>query len=148
MALSEPIMDPVSGKIIGTGYTETRNERTERLAREIERVTTGQINPDYVNQRKSIVPPKSIRAGILEEAARLVDGERDQQYAPPKVNFTRIAALWGAYNGNEYTPQDVAIMMALLKISRLANNDMARDSWVDAAGYLACGAECVQEGVS
>lgn len=149
VAISDPIMDPVSGRLIGTAYAESDVERNDRLAREFSR---------KYNQADAftILPPlpdvdaptKSIRAGILEEAARLIDGERDQQYAPPKVNFTRIAALWSAYNGNTYTPQDVAIMMTLLKISRLANNDMARDSWVDAAGYLACGAECVEEGVS
>jgi hypothetical protein len=38
---------------------------------------------------------------------------------------------------------DVAIMMNLLKISRLSWSPTKEDHWVDAAGYAACGAECV-----
>jgi len=38
-------------------------------------------------------------------------------------------------------PHDVALMMALLKIARLKGNPIHGDSWVDLAGYAACGAE-------
>ena len=38
---------------------------------------------------------------------------------------------------------DVAIMMALLKISRLSWEPTKRDSWVDVAGYAACGYEII-----
>jgi hypothetical protein len=37
---------------------------------------------------------------------------------------------------------DVAAMLALLKIARLQQSPNHRDSWVDLAGYAACGAEC------
>ena len=33
-------------------------------------------------------------------------------------------------------------MMALLKIARVKYNPRHADSWVDIAGYAACGAEC------
>ena len=32
-------------------------------------------------------------------------------------------------------------MMALLKIARLMSNPEHADSWIDGAGYLACGGE-------
>ena len=38
-------------------------------------------------------------------------------------------------------PEDVAAMMALLKIARLMSNPEHVDSWIDGAGYLACGGE-------
>ena len=40
-------------------------------------------------------------------------------------------------------PHDVAVMMQQLKISRLAWSPGKRDTWADAAGYVACGWECV-----
>ena len=41
---------------------------------------------------------------------------RGIEYGTPESNFGRIAQLWTAYNGNEYTVKDVGIMMILLKI--------------------------------
>jgi hypothetical protein len=38
-------------------------------------------------------------------------------------------------------------MLALLKIARLKNSPNHRDSWVDIAGYAACGAECALKGI-
>lgn len=37
---------------------------------------------------------------------------------------------------------DVAILMALMKIARLIESPNHMDSWVDLAGYAACGARC------
>ena len=51
-----------------------------------------------------------------------------------------IAALWTAYTGTDVTPKDVAMMMALLKIAR-AKAGSKPDTYVDLAGYAACGAE-------
>ena len=42
--------------------------------------------------------------------------------------------------------KDVAMMMVLLKIARIAAGGGKADSWIDLAGYAACGAEC--EGVT
>lgn len=51
-----------------------------------------------------------------------------------------IAALWTAYTGTDVTPKDVAMMMALLKIAR-AKAGSKPDTYIDLAGYAACGAE-------
>ena len=37
---------------------------------------------------------------------------------------------------------DVAAMMIMLKVARVRNGKAKDDSWVDMAGYAACGAEC------
>ena len=44
------------------------------------------------------------------------------------------------------TPTDVAMMMALLKIARVGTSFVGgtADSFVDLAGYAACGAECAE----
>lgn len=87
----------------------------------------------------------TIREGILDEAREYITKDRNSSYDEPENNFLRIANLWNAYligkNEAQIRPHDVAIMMALMKIGRLAFNSQSRDQWVDAAGYMACGAE-------
>lgn len=90
---------------------------------------------------------KWTREKVLEEAKRCVCGNREQDYGTPEDSFGRIAALWTAYMSNNsiadtvFSASDVSIMLALLKIARLANNPEHMDSWVDLAGYAACGGE-------
>lgn len=67
-------------------------------------------------------------------------GSREEDYGSPEDNFAVIAALWTAYTGTDITPKDVAMMMALLKIAR-AKAGSKPDTYVDLAGYAACGAE-------
>lgn len=80
------------------------------------------------------------RAEILEQAKVCVCGKRETDYGSPEDNFKTIADLWGAYNGHEYTPLDVAMMMTLLKVARIKAGG-TDDSFVDLAGYAACGGE-------
>ena len=67
-------------------------------------------------------------------------GSREEDYGSPEDNFAVIAALWTAYTGKDITPKDVAMMMALLKIAR-AKASSKPDTYIDLAGYAACGAE-------
>lgn len=82
----------------------------------------------------------------LEEAAQVVGG-RGKSYGRPEDNFQRIAELWSVHTVNRYGTgikfdvADVAMMMALMKIARLENDPGHHDSWVDLAGYAACGGE-------
>lgn len=80
------------------------------------------------------------RPEILEAARKCVCGEREQDYGSPEDNFTLIGRLWGVYKGVTFTPKDVAIMMALLKIARIRTGNSS-DSFVDLAGYAACAGE-------
>jgi len=87
------------------------------------------------------------RAACLDEAKRIVIGARESQYGSPEDCFKRIASFWntyleGAAGGRaQITAGDVAAMMALVKLARLTNDPSHWDSWVDIAGYAACGAE-------
>jgi 5'(3')-deoxyribonucleotidase len=81
------------------------------------------------------------RAELLDEAKNLIVGDRNNQYGPPTKDFERTAAMWAAYKGVDFTAHDVAAMMALLKISRIAWSPTKRDHWADLAGYAGCGYE-------
>lgn len=81
------------------------------------------------------------RKETLENALKCVCGERQDQYGTPENNFGRIAKLWTAYLGYEVSSVDVAMMMAMLKIARIKTGSATDDSFVDLAGYAACGAE-------
>lgn len=81
------------------------------------------------------------RGALLNMAKAIVSGRREQDYGSPEDSFGRIAALWTAYKDIDFSPVDVAVMMALLKIARISVNPEHMDSWVDLAGYAACGGE-------
>ena len=93
------------------------------------------------------------RSDILEEAKKCVCGQREQDYGSPESNFQIIADLWNAYLfankkfspdkavSLKITPVDVSMMMALMKIARIKNGGGTGDSFVDLAGYAACGGE-------
>lgn len=90
--------------------------------------------------------PPMTKAKCLDMAKEAVVG-RGLNYGKPEANFERIAVRWNAHMLNTYglkttlTPSDVAIMMADMKLARLENSPGHLDSWVDIAGYAACGAE-------
>lgn len=98
---------------------------------------------------------KLTRAAVLEKARACVCGEREQDYGSPEDSFGCIAKLWEAYlraaciapdSVVRVTPTDVAMLMALLKIARVGTSCVGgtADSFVDLAGYAACGAECAE----
>ena len=92
-------------------------------------------------------PKQTTRAECLREAERCVCGKREQDYGTPESNFTMIANLWNAYlSCDGFTAQDVAVMMALLKIARIATGTGTADSFIDLAGYAACGCEIATKG--
>ena len=83
---------------------------------------------------------------ILEEAHTVIYGDREATYGDPGKNLRTIADYWETYlrsrgywneNCDGMKFDDVANMMVLLKIARLGNTPLHRDSMVDACGYLA-----------
>lgn len=83
----------------------------------------------------------SKRAEILHEAEKCICGQREQDYGSPEQNFATIANLWSNYLNAEVTALDVSMMMVLLKVARIKNGGGSGDSFVDIAGYAACGGE-------
>ena len=81
------------------------------------------------------------RGEILDRAKECVTGKREQDYGSPESNFGLIADFWTRYLGLPVSSKDVAMMMALLKIARIKNGGGTGDSFVDLAGYAACGGE-------
>lgn len=85
------------------------------------------------------------RKDILQTAEKMVNGDRQDDYGTPENNFSRIAELWCAYLGPQLnaaiSPVDVAAMLSLLKIARIASGHGKSDNWIDLAGYAACGGE-------
>lgn len=76
---------------------------------------------------------------VLLETADLLEGGRAKDYGSPLESHKRIAAIWSAQLGITVTPRKVAMMMAGLKLARLAESPDHDDSWRDALGYLALG---------
>lgn len=112
----------------------------------------------------------SPRRDALMEAADIIDGDRNVDYGDPIDDFRRTAAYWSIHSGavfrrrlhdlgvsddsthiqlainlvdTLFDPWDVAIMMNLLKASRLSWSPEKKDHWVDTAGYAGCGWDCV-----
>lgn len=92
------------------------------------------------------------RSEILDTAKQVVTTDRNAQYGEPEDNFDTIASLWNAYlvgkhsDGTVITEKDVALMMVLFKVGRiLTSTTVKEDSYIDAAGYIACGYECAQK---
>jgi uncharacterized protein DUF6378/uncharacterized protein DUF4406 len=93
------------------------------------------------------LPEESPRASALNEARDLITGDRNNSYGPPTQDFQRSADALNAYgyrgpDGRDLAAHDVAIMVMAVKLSRLMWTPSKRDSWVDLAGYAACGYEC------
>ena len=86
------------------------------------------------------------RKEVLVSANRCVCGNREQDYGSPENNFLTIANLWIDYLSAkeevlDIQPRDVAAMLCLLKIARIASGHAKEDNWIDLAGYAACGGE-------
>lgn len=97
-----------------------------------------------------VVRPETMNAppakSVLEIANDIIYGDREQAYGSPRFNLDSIAQFWSVYlrrkfpgpsEGMEFTGEDVAQLMILLKTARLIHNPSHKDSLVDQAGYAA-----------
>ncbi len=85
------------------------------------------------------------RRETLERACDCVCGKREQDYGSPENNFNMIAELWSVYTGIALDAVDVSMMMSLMKIARVKSGTATEDSFVDIAGYAACGCEIASD---
>ena len=76
------------------------------------------------------------RDDFLEQAKELINGQRAKDYGDAKENHQKIASLWSAYltckrpDGASYihiTPEDVVLMMMLVKVCLLYTSPSPRD---------------------
>ena len=84
---------------------------------------------------------KMDRDEILKEAMKVINNDRNADYGEARENFQNTADVWSAYTGYEIGPVDVAVMMVLLKISRIRVSPDKADHWVDICGYSALSGE-------
>ena len=84
---------------------------------------------------------------ILEQTKKLVSKDREDKHGDKVSNHENIARMWTAYVQNktklsiQFLPEDVANMMALLKIARTQAGKHNLDDYVDACGYSAIAGE-------
>lgn len=75
----------------------------------------------------------------IDRAWALTHGDRREAYGEPHKVFTAYAKLWSGLLSSklrtDITPNDVALMMVALKLTREAHSP-ADDNVVDAHGYL------------
>lgn len=136
------------------GYAAENPEEVARLL-DATVIKDKPITAEVVEHHGEDAKRRLTRADILHAAEKCVCGQRETDYGTPEDNFETIAELWKTYlrracvdeaGGVYIDANDVAMMMALLKIARIAAGGGKADSWIDLAGYAACGAEC--EGVT
>lgn len=85
--------------------------------------------------------PEQNRAGpesVLEEAARIISGQRREDYGEVGESFDRIGKYFEAVLGHPVSGEEVALCMIGLKMARFQGGGGQRDSVVDMAGYAGC----------
>ena len=84
---------------------------------------------------------------FLAEASCLINGERQDQYGHICESWERIGKLWAALLGLDepIRPDMVGIMLAAMKLSRIANSPEHTDSYIDALAYIAGAGELAAE---
>lgn len=95
------------------------------------------------------------RGLILDEAKKVINGERKDVYGAPEDSFELIAEYWNIYLNslkkggvNHGIPilkaQDISMMMVLFKIAR-ESNQKKLDNIKDACGYLGIYADLIHK---
>lgn len=85
-------------------------------------------------------PYDGIGAKAMNEAAGIINGDRNTDYGKPEDCFAAIAGAWSSMIGKDLTPRDVARMMVVLKCIRDSHKSK-HDNMVDAIGYAAIASE-------
>ena len=87
--------------------------------------------------------PKTLTAQEILDEAGAIRGARGQVYGHPYLNHLRISKLWSAYLDFPITPDQVAVCMALVKVSRISETPghRGRDGYVDGVAYLSLAAQ-------
>lgn len=94
---------------------------------------------------------KTPRGEILTTALNLTEGDRNKTYGPPRKNLACFASLIRAYlSAKSNVPFtigaiDAAVIMCLIKISRIAANPKHQDNYIDLAAYAAIAGELAGE---
>ena len=83
------------------------------------------------------------RGNILQLADKLTSSDRQNDHGDFADNAKVTAEFWTTYKGVEFSPHDVPVMLALLKVARIKQNPEHVDNYVDMCGYGALAGEQV-----
>lgn len=133
------------GRVVTPDEFEAARERTEKEhAALMERVLL----------REALAAEETHRSALLQDAERIITTDRNNTHGDPHQDFARTAAMltamgfcFDSFAGTpvgEIEPHHVAMILGAVKLSRLSWNPANRDSWVDLAGYAACGYEAYE----
>jgi hypothetical protein len=89
---------------------------------------------------------------LLQDADKLIHGARPSDYMHPLDDFSVTADFWTTWGQSRgllkpdqaYTPEDVAMMMNLMKISRESRKHLL-DNILDGPGYVGCLSRVIAE---
>lgn len=92
------------------------------------------------------------KTDIFDEARNTINGPRAATYGPAIESFESIGRLWTTYldridynkDNTDLTPEDVANMMILMKVSRAASGEYHRDNYVDIIGYAGLASQMIE----
>ena len=159
-----PYLLKCDGVVVLPGWDGSRGAKLEvRIAREVgmpiffivdkkrlERVMFEENKIKFGPAIELVTPAPAPKESVLQEAERLISGDRNASYGPVNQDFKRTADMWTALlqlkllPDAKLRPQDVAWMMIALKLSR-AQHTNKRDNAVDIAGYSGCAQRCIDE---
>ena len=71
---------------------------------------------------------------VLEEANKIVSGDRNKDYGDAAVDMARVAKMWSVILDYEIRPEQVPLCMICVKLSRESHKHK-RDNLVDIPGY-------------
>ena len=150
--LGKPVTE--KGFYVYHGIKERRKNTNKELLVPPQKIPvhiTDEVDPTKIgdfayNLTKGGKPPEEgtyTRSSVLDTAKQYVTKDREATHGDMDNNFEAIAMLWEQYFSYEwsFSPTDVAMMMALLKIARLKSNKHNPDNYIDACGYMACAGE-------
>ncbi len=72
---------------------------------------------------------------ILQEADRILNGDRDADYGDPVENFKRISRIASAILNKDITDEECCVVMLAVKLAR-ENYKHKRDNVVDGVAYM------------
>jgi hypothetical protein len=120
------------------GWEKSKGARSEiLLAFNLGKEIVDAVTRVPVNVKASVNIERTDESA-LQEAQRLVHGDRGAAYGHPIDDYTRTGRMWGAILGlPDIDPRICCLMMAAVKVSREVNAPK-RDNRVDLAGYAEC----------